>query len=459
VFPFKPEQEVCPVDGRPLNVLNTKTRTIKAIGIGTFKAHHTIVYCPKHPELGSWKSTDLLKIVPPDSNISYSTIIEIGKYRFLESRQVPEIQLMLLERHSIAISTSEIERLINRFIFYIAAVHQENNDLIKEYIKMQGGYILHIDATCEGDSPKLVLGLDSVSGFVLYSVKVKSENKDDLVGFLEEIKERIGSPHAVVSDMAKGIKGAVQAVFGDIPHFICHFHFLKIIGLMLFEEENIALRKALSKVGVSGSLKTMRGALDKKFDKLSISEIEYFLGQPEKFGKTRIASELTTYYLILSVLDYGAAGDGYGFPFDQRYLNFYQRLKDAYIMIKEVTTFYSHKTNNDRIIWKLYHTIKDVVEDPSLKKIVEQYDAKLAVFSDLREAFGTTPKSVNNGLTKMKETTSYKEHKKIKNAVRKFLKQLEKKTKKEKDKSICDIFKKVINKTLIKQFKAKSVSF
>ena len=373
-------------------------------------------------------------------------IIEVGKFRFIESRQVPEIQLMLLERHSITISISEIERLINRFIFYLAAVHQENNNLIKEYIKMQGGYILHIDATCEGDSPKLVLSLDSVSGFVLYSTKVKSENKDDLIGFLEEVKERIGSPHAVVSDMAKGIKGAVQTVFGNIPHFICHFHFLKVIGLMLFEKENIALRKALSKAAVSGSLKTMRGTLDKKFDNLSINEIEKFLVEPEKFGKSRIASELTTYYLILSILDHGAAGDGYGFPFDQSYLNFYQRLKDAYMMIKEVTTFYSNKTKNDRIIWKLYHVIKDVVEDPSLKKSVEQYDAKLAVFSDLREAFGTTPKSVSNGLTKMKEITSYREHKKIKNAVHTFLKETEKKTKNEKDKNICDTLRKVINK-------------
>jgi len=83
--------------------------------------------------------------------------VEIGKLRFLQSRQVAEIQLMLLERHSIEISTSEIEILINRFLFYLAAVHQENNHLIKEYIKMQGGYILHIDATCKGDSPKLVL--------------------------------------------------------------------------------------------------------------------------------------------------------------------------------------------------------------------------------------------------------------------------------------------------------------
>jgi hypothetical protein len=359
-------------------------------------------------------------------------MIEVGKLRFLQSRQVSEIQLILLERHSIELSPSEIERLINRFIFYLAAVHQENNHLIKEYIKMQGGYILHIDATCEGDSPKLVLSLDSVSGFVLYSAKVKSENKDDLIGFLQ--------------DMGDGIKGAVKAVFGDVPHFICHFHFLKVIGLMLFEKEHIAIRNALSKAGVSGSLKTMRGNLGKKFDKLSIREIEHFLMQPEKFGKTRIASELSTYYLVLSILDHGADGDGYGFPFDQRYLTFYQRLKDAYITIKEVQSFYSNKTKNDRIVWKLYHTIKGVVEDPALKKIVDQYEVKLAVFSDLREAFGTTPKSVNNGLTQMKELTSHREHQKIKNAVQKFMKLLAKKNKKEKDKNVSGLFNKVINK-------------
>jgi len=171
---------------------------------------------------------------------------------------------------------------------------------------MQGGYILHLDATCEGDSPKLVLSIDSVSDFVLYSAKVKSENRDDLVGFLEEIKKRFASPHAVGSDMGKGIEAAVKKVFGNIAHFICHFHFLKAIGLMLFEKEHIALRNALSKAGVSGSLKTMRGKMGKKFGEISIEEIENFLMQPAKFGKIPVASELSTYYLILWILDHAS---------------------------------------------------------------------------------------------------------------------------------------------------------
>jgi len=44
----------------------------------------------------------------------------------------------------------------------------------------------------------------------------------------------------------------------------------------------------------------------------------------------------------------------------------------------------------------------------------------------------------------MKELTSHTEHKKIKKAVQKFLKALEKKRKKENN--LCDIFNKVINK-------------
>ncbi len=111
--------------------------------------------------------------------------------------------------------------LINNFLFYLTAVHQQNNHLIKQYIEKQGGYILHLDATCEGDSPKLVSSIDPLSGFVLYSAKLKSENKDDLGGFLEEIKKRLGVPLVVVSDMAEAIKSAVKDVFGDIAHYIC----------------------------------------------------------------------------------------------------------------------------------------------------------------------------------------------------------------------------------------------
>jgi hypothetical protein len=410
-----------------------------AIGIGTFIAHETTKYCPQHPHIGSFKSCELPMIVPADSNFAYNVLVEVGKLRFNENRQVAEIQLILLQKHTIKISTSEVEVLINNFLFYLTAVHLQNNDLIKQYIEKQGGYILHLDATCQGDSPKLVSSIDPISGFVLYSAKLKSENKEDLIGFLEEIKSRLSVPLAVVSDMAEAIKAAVKSVFGDIAHYICHFHFLKAIGLTLFDNECSALRKALSKAGVLGNLKTMRHKMSNKFDEIPISEIETFLEKPKDFGKTLIASELAVYYLILWILDFGSNADGYGFPFDHRHLNFYNRLKTAYSLIKEVIPFYSIKNKNRNIIWKLYHEIV-------LEKKIKQYEKKLSVFSQLRDAIGTVPHNVNNGLSQMKETGTQKELKTIKRAVANFKTDLRKKIKNTDDKSLGKSFKKIIDK-------------
>ena len=404
------------------------------------------MYCPQHPDIGAFKSSELPMIVPADSNFAYNVLVEVGKLRFNETRQVAEIQLILLEKHAIKISTSEVEVLINNFLFYLTAVHQQNNDLIRQYIEKQGGYILHLDATCEGDSPKLVSSIDPVSGFVLYSAKLKSENKDDLIGFLEEIKKRLGVPLAVVSDMAKAIKSAVKSVFGNIAHYICHFHFLQAIGLTLFDNECSALRKALSKAVILGNLKALRGKMGNKFTDIAISEIETFLEKPEQFGKTLIASELSVYYLLVWILDYNSNADGYKFPFDHRHLNFYNRLKTAYSLIKEVIPFYSIKNKNRNILWKLYHEIKEIVENSALEKKMQRYEIKLSVFSQLRDALGTVPRNVNNGLCQMKETGTHAELKAIKTAVANFKTDLREKIKNTDDKSLGNSFKKIIDK-------------
>jgi hypothetical protein len=187
-----------------------------------------------------------------------------------------------------------------------------------------GGDILHVDSTCEGDSPKLASSVDAVSGFVLYSLKLSTENKNDVVNFLAQIKSRFGTPHAVVSDMSKAIAAAVREVFGAIAHYVCHFHFLTMIGLLLLEKEHVALRHALSKAGVSGKLKAWARTLAKSFETLALDEIDNYLAAPEKLGKTNEATEMLAYGLMLWILDHASEGNGYGFPFDHRYLNFYE---------------------------------------------------------------------------------------------------------------------------------------
>ncbi len=96
-------------------------------------------------------------------------------------------------------------------------------------IKRRGGYILHIDGTCEGDSPMLFTGIDELSGVVLENIKIPSEQADAIIPFLAEIRERYGVPLGLVHDMGRGILAAVATVFPGVADFICHFHFLRDI--------------------------------------------------------------------------------------------------------------------------------------------------------------------------------------------------------------------------------------
>lgn len=436
---FRAEQQICPIDGQRLRVLKTQKRTVKAIGIGTFQAHHTVLYCKRNHV---WRSKALDELVAPNSNVAYSVMVEIGKLRFLDKRQVKEIQSILLQQHSVALSTSEIEILLDKFIFYLALVHQQSSDLIKAHINNQGGYILHVDSTCEADSPKLASSLDSVSGFVLYSAKLNSENKQEVVSFLEKIKQRFGVPLAVLSDMSKGIAAAIEEVFANVIHYICHFHFLKAIGKLLFEKEHDALRKALSKTGISGKLKQIRRTMLKKFDNVFIDKIETYMRTPHELGHSREATEVLAFYLILWILDHASEGNAYGFPFDQRYLSFYTRLKAAQTLIDEVKDYYPAITENDRILWKLYHLIDKIVSDSTLQSTVKQYRTKLAVFSDLRQALGIAGER-NNGLTQMAEITSTGQLHNIRIAVQNFSADLELNIQNTTDEKIKQPFKNV----------------
>ena len=97
----------------------TCKREIMDLAIGTFIAHFSIFYCKSHPKLGTWGPKELPAIVAENSNVSYSVIVEIGRLRFKENRQVMEIKSILSEQHSIDLSRSEIELLIDKFIFFI----------------------------------------------------------------------------------------------------------------------------------------------------------------------------------------------------------------------------------------------------------------------------------------------------------------------------------------------------
>ena len=132
------------------------------------------------------------------------------------------------------------------YLDYLERLHYSSAEKINATMDDQGGYILHVDSTCEGHAPHLLTCLEGISGFVLYRQKIQSENATSLQSSFEKIKKLIGAPLCSVHDMGRGIISALDLVFVAVIHIICHFHLLRDIGKDLLQEQYRKVQKTLS---------------------------------------------------------------------------------------------------------------------------------------------------------------------------------------------------------------------
>lgn len=189
-------------------------------------------------------SADLRRLVAPGCTYGYDVVVEVGRRLFVEAQSVRQI-IGLLNQGHVQLSASTVADLGRRFIVLLALAHRRSTRRLRQAISLQGGYILHLDATYEDKSPLLMTGIDAVMEIVLGNIKLPSEKAEGIVPFLRPIQECFGPPLALVHDMSKGILSAIAEVFPGIPDFICHFHFLRDVGKDLLGAEYNTLRQRL----------------------------------------------------------------------------------------------------------------------------------------------------------------------------------------------------------------------
>jgi hypothetical protein len=122
---------------------------------------------------------------------------------FIECKNEKQIQAELKGKN-IPISIRQVGYLAKKFIIYLALAHKESRAKIKDLLLSRGGYILHLDGTCDGDSPHLMSALDEIAQIVLDNIKIPSEKADKIIPFLKRIKQSYGIPLALVHDMGAG---------------------------------------------------------------------------------------------------------------------------------------------------------------------------------------------------------------------------------------------------------------
>lgn len=377
--------------GGCLKVYKTMTREKATLSVGEFTAHIMQSYCETCDKV--YGSEEINSIIPKNSRFGYDVIEYIGTALFIDHRGDEEIRELLREKN-ISISLREISYIGKKFIVYLALAHQACRNKIKSHMKTKGGYILHLDGTCEGDSPHLFSFIDELSRIVLDNIKISSENSRQIKPHLDEIKKTYGDPIAVVNDMSASIIAAVESVFPDVKDFICHLHFLRDIGKDLFSIEYNCIRRSLKAFRIRTALRNM--AREFKNYILQDNELKANLShcmEKNYFENNHksLMPPVAFYLLVTWVLESKNKSHGYGFPFDRPHVDFCDRLQEAYLMIKILKK--EMPENSPKIsLGKLSRTLND----ESLTNSLDLIKQKISIFDELRDAMRiVTPDGVD----------------------------------------------------------------
>ncbi len=367
--------------------------------IGAFRAKQTVLHCP-HGH-GIFRAEQLQNLVPKGGTFGFDIITEVGYSLFIRCRNNQETMAELAAKN-IFISEREISYLGRKFIIYLALAHRQSQPVLRDFLMRRGGYILHVDGTCEGDSPNLFCGLDGLSELVLDTIKISSEKKEKLVPFFRGIKEQYGEPLALVHDMGKGIVNAVAEVFPNTPDFICHFHFLRDIGKDLLANEYITFQKRLRRLNVRPILRRQAKYLEQKINPDChdingiIESLQSGNWQTSHFDHIPL---ITAYALIHWIFDYPKESCGYGFPFDRVHLDFYRRLQKVHLLLGQIMKInFNNSTNANRPFSQLYKAVTMTAEDERLNDLANKLDAKAEVFDKLRCAMRIALPDGKNGI-------------------------------------------------------------
>lgn len=182
----------------------------------------------------------------PKHEFGLDVIAAVGHRRYRHHETVTEIHAYLREQ-DVAISERSVTNQLDRYDELVALALQ-SSDRLQALLQEQGQVILAIDGL-QPDMGHEVLWVvrDCLSGEVLCAHALLSSSADDLSKLLEEVKQ--GLPVAVVgivSDGQRSLRNAIAQTFPDVPHGLCHFHYLREAARPIYEADRHA-KKELKK--------------------------------------------------------------------------------------------------------------------------------------------------------------------------------------------------------------------
>jgi len=384
----------------------TRRRIVHSIRYGTFRAVERQGRCPQHPEQAPTRSEELPRLVAPGCSYAYDVLVRVGMARFLECRQDDQIREEMCRQHGIGLGLSTVSYLARKFAAYVQVVHQQSVSALRGAMKARGGYILHIDGTCEEASRVLLVCLDSRSMQVLESRRIHSENHVQVRDVLREVRRDWGVPLAIVHDLRRALITAAGEIFPSVRQFVCHFHLAADVGKDILSPHRERLRCVFRRTEVRAKLRELMRSL-KRFAICEDSGdplVKVLLSLPStkelREHCTADSVKGAVHGLAAWILAYAQDGEGYGFPFDVAYLDFYERLIRAHQMLAAAAPLEGEACRGPlRELNRLRQILEPVISgEPSaeLRRIVAEAKRDRRVFERFRSALRICPHGGTN---------------------------------------------------------------
>jgi hypothetical protein len=188
----------------------------------------------------------------PHGEFGLDVIALVGALRFGEHRSVPELHREL-GRRGVVVAERTVTHLVARYEELLAV---RLSDLavgsrLRAVLATQEQVILAIDGL-QPDVGHEVLWVirECLSGEILLARSLLSGREVELADLLREVQTALEAiPVQIagaISDGQHSIRNAVASALPDVPHQLCHFHYLREAALPIYEADRHA-KKELKK--------------------------------------------------------------------------------------------------------------------------------------------------------------------------------------------------------------------
>lgn len=347
---------------------------------GAFEAREVRKICAAGH--GVSKGSEVLRrLVRPGQRYGYDVIVEVGLRRYLAGAQREEIRSALLEQHGLSLSTGTISALCDRFLGLLAALHVYRAPQLRA--ALDGGYPLHIDATCDQGRGGLLVCMDGWRGWVLRSGRISSEAAEQVRPTVQETVALFGTPVAIVRDMGSGVSGAVARLReAGIPDLICHYHFLAAVGQRLLDRRHQALRGMIRVARVRTKMRLLLADLQR-----------YRASRDGRLGPGSVRDNLRA--LVLWLLEGNGAKEA-PFPFALPHLEFVRRCRQAMERVDQWVP--CPRTQPERrAVRHLSYLVSHLERDQRLPSHVDQLEERWRLFVELRDVLRLSTADLPHG--------------------------------------------------------------